>query len=70
MIQLFGSDASEVLANLNLPFIQKIIFGKSLNLVVYAFVAVLRLSDHISTELSHFLCVSTEASWKRGLAAS
>ena len=70
MKQLFGLDLSEVFANLHLPFIQNLNLGKALNQAVDAVVAVLRLSDHISTQLSHFVCVSCETSWKRGLVAS
>jgi len=70
MKELFCTDSSEVLVNLELPLVQEARLSEALNESVDAVIAVLGLSDHVGAMITHLVCIPGKTSWQGGLMAA
>jgi hypothetical protein len=67
---LLGYNVGEVRVNCELPLVEKASFSEVLNEQVDAVVAILGLSDHVASEVTHLVGILCEASWKGGFVAT
>ena len=64
MEKLLGNNISEVLVDFELPLVKKFPLGKILNQLIDAVEAILGFSDHVTTEITHLVCIVGESRWK------
>ena len=47
-----------------MPFVEKLAVGEFLNQLIDAVEAILGFSDHVTTEITHLVCIVGESRWK------
>lgn len=70
VIKLLGNNVGKVLVDFELPIIEETGLGEILNKLVDAIEAILGLSDHVATEITHLVRVLGETSWQGGFMAT
>jgi len=68
--KLLCDNIGKVLVDLELPLVEVAALGEILNKLVDAIEAILGLSDHLATEITHLVCVLVEINWQGGFMAT
>jgi hypothetical protein len=62
--KLLGNYISKVFVDFELPFVEKLAIGEFLNQLIDAVEAILGFSYHVTTEITHLVCIVGESRWK------
>ena len=69
MKKLLGLDVSKVAVNLELPVVQEVILLEMLHQVVDSVESLIRLSDHVGSQITHFFAILGEIRGQASLLA-